>query len=453
MTTYTYQPLVGMTSASDIGSRITYYEYDGLQRLKRVRDQDYNIIKSVEYQYQGSSGCGANCYIITMHTLAGTNTLGYPVGVFNVNGKLLGNAMNSAQYATIWNTDTSDSHIGTLATGGDSLHFNMTLNSGQVLPSGVTGCRYYQADLAWNQYDGLRNDNAAYVDFGDTIGMRLPSDPTAVASLPARTTYGGSSYSDEENANAAYYIHNYPDTTLKTVTFYHNDDAINAHLDNYNAPATSLMKLKHYRGNLPANLSIFGGSCYQQASMTSIDSIKNWSALHNISYVHWLSGDATSPCKNMSYAQDFMQNSKGLQKIRTTLGYYRNGYRDTTFKISRLKSDWNTYFTGLQSIVINEDHWSHEDLSQLKQLNYFVLVATTQNHQDDRTSSLLAIATGVLDSVVIQIARGAGQTVINGTISLLAGGGTLSPNSHDAVVFLMSKGWSIYVNGVLITNS
>jgi YD repeat-containing protein len=54
MTTYTYSPLIGMASQCDAGNRITYYEYDGLGRLKRVRDQDYNILKSLEYQYQVS---------------------------------------------------------------------------------------------------------------------------------------------------------------------------------------------------------------------------------------------------------------------------------------------------------------------------------------------------------------------------------------------------------------
>lgn len=52
MTTYTYDPLVGMTSQTDAGNRVTYFEYDGLARLKLIRDQDYNILKTFSYQYQ-----------------------------------------------------------------------------------------------------------------------------------------------------------------------------------------------------------------------------------------------------------------------------------------------------------------------------------------------------------------------------------------------------------------
>ena len=53
MTTYTYQPLVGQTSKCDVDNRVTYYNYDGLGRLKFVKDQDGNMLKTIDYHYQG----------------------------------------------------------------------------------------------------------------------------------------------------------------------------------------------------------------------------------------------------------------------------------------------------------------------------------------------------------------------------------------------------------------
>lgn len=55
MTTYTYSPLTGMTTSCDPANRITYYFYDGLTRLKWVKDQDGNIIKSYQYHYIGGN--------------------------------------------------------------------------------------------------------------------------------------------------------------------------------------------------------------------------------------------------------------------------------------------------------------------------------------------------------------------------------------------------------------
>lgn len=53
MTTYTYDPLIGMTSKCEANSRITYYEYDKFNRLSIIRDQNSNVIKKICYNYHG----------------------------------------------------------------------------------------------------------------------------------------------------------------------------------------------------------------------------------------------------------------------------------------------------------------------------------------------------------------------------------------------------------------
>lgn len=52
MTTYTYEPLVGMKSATDAKGQTVYYKYDSYQRLKYVKDQHGNILKQTEYHFQ-----------------------------------------------------------------------------------------------------------------------------------------------------------------------------------------------------------------------------------------------------------------------------------------------------------------------------------------------------------------------------------------------------------------
>jgi YD repeat-containing protein len=58
VTTYTYKPLVGTTSATDPNNRTTYYHYDEYGRLILIRDNDYNVIKKHCYNYAGQQeGC------------------------------------------------------------------------------------------------------------------------------------------------------------------------------------------------------------------------------------------------------------------------------------------------------------------------------------------------------------------------------------------------------------
>jgi hypothetical protein len=59
MTTYTYSPLLGISSQCDVNNKVSYYDYDALGRLHDIRDFDRNIIKQYCYDYQGQPAkCG-----------------------------------------------------------------------------------------------------------------------------------------------------------------------------------------------------------------------------------------------------------------------------------------------------------------------------------------------------------------------------------------------------------
>ncbi len=51
VTSFTYLPLIGMTSQTDPNGQITYYEYDGFGRLQTIRDHEGNVLETYEYNY------------------------------------------------------------------------------------------------------------------------------------------------------------------------------------------------------------------------------------------------------------------------------------------------------------------------------------------------------------------------------------------------------------------
>jgi hypothetical protein len=52
MTTYTYEPLTGLSTQCDATNKINYYQYDDLKRLKLIKDQEGNTVKAFEYKYK-----------------------------------------------------------------------------------------------------------------------------------------------------------------------------------------------------------------------------------------------------------------------------------------------------------------------------------------------------------------------------------------------------------------
>ena len=52
ITTYTYQPLVGITSITDARGYVTYYEYDSQNRLRYVRDTNNHLLTEHQYNFK-----------------------------------------------------------------------------------------------------------------------------------------------------------------------------------------------------------------------------------------------------------------------------------------------------------------------------------------------------------------------------------------------------------------
>ncbi|MFN8250250.1 MAG: RHS repeat domain-containing protein [Ferruginibacter sp.] len=62
MTTYTHDPVKGITSEMDARGRVTTYEYDPLNRLILVRDNDGNVLKKICYNFSGQAeNCTTPC--------------------------------------------------------------------------------------------------------------------------------------------------------------------------------------------------------------------------------------------------------------------------------------------------------------------------------------------------------------------------------------------------------
>src|SRR5690606_17055118 len=62
MSSYTYKPLVGMTSFTDASGKQTWYNYDSFGRLSNIRENSSagNLIQSFTYKYAGGSVSGTN---------------------------------------------------------------------------------------------------------------------------------------------------------------------------------------------------------------------------------------------------------------------------------------------------------------------------------------------------------------------------------------------------------
>lgn len=426
MTTYSYLPQVGVTEMTDLNAKKTSYEYDGFQRLKNIKDYQGNIIKNYQYNYANS--CGTNCSVLPMQTFAGTNTLSYPVGVFNVNGKLLGNVTTQAQYITKWMADTADSHTGTIVSGVDSMHFKFTLNNGRTAPAFLTGCRYYQYDVSMTDLESIafiEAGNGCYVDFGDGYSSFMGNYflDTAHATNQGNfgIEYGLVRFSQNWMTNMISYVNLYQTPGTYPLTIYHNDDNRDPGLEL--SQTNSSVQVTNVRGNFPQNMEQYIPVWQYQPTSQIISNIANWNSITSIKKF--------TDGYHAVYSPDFMQYNVNLEKVDLT----------DTMSMKRLKSDWNTYFLNLDTLIFETGvAYGFENLTLLKNLRYF-------NYNNNRYN--VTVTTQEIDNIINQINAGAGQFLINGFIYINAHTASRSSASDASVNALKTRGWYINVNGTV----
>jgi YD repeat-containing protein len=131
MTTYTYKPLIGMTSETDPNGRTQFYEYDAFGRLSLVRDKDNNVLKKVCYNFSGQI---ENCNSTPVIAVNFTNSVSNPYIITLTNTNTL------AVYIYSLNTSTVTLQAGIVPTGNYNIQISPTNTSQnvQLIFNGVT---------------------------------------------------------------------------------------------------------------------------------------------------------------------------------------------------------------------------------------------------------------------------------------------------------------------------
>ena len=81
VTTYTYDPLIGVTSITDPSDYTSYYVYDDFNRLQYIKDKDSIVLKSYKYHYQGQADPDAIVEYTITSTTNGNGTVTVPATI------------------------------------------------------------------------------------------------------------------------------------------------------------------------------------------------------------------------------------------------------------------------------------------------------------------------------------------------------------------------------------
>jgi len=160
-----------------------------------------------------------------LKTFLGTETPGYPVGVFNVSGNYIGKANNQGDYVTLWNSDPANQAVCTIAAGSTSTSFTTSTNA----DPGLIGLRYWQVDAALgNTIIFGKHDKLLTKLSGGTIinGTDVPEVTSKIWTYSFSGISGSWTGFNRQQPRRWWRTNGTlsPNSGLETVTVFHNDD-------------------------------------------------------------------------------------------------------------------------------------------------------------------------------------------------------------------------------------
>ncbi len=109
ITTYTYDPLIGITSETDTKGYTMYYQYDEFNRLTHIRDSEQNIIEKMYYNYADINS--AVSYSPLSPKIVSFPQYANTTGSHNFAGRVEGGSGNNTYK---WELETGDGKIVTV---------------------------------------------------------------------------------------------------------------------------------------------------------------------------------------------------------------------------------------------------------------------------------------------------------------------------------------------------
>ena len=329
ISTYTYNPLIGVTSITDPKGFTTYYEYDADQRLRFVKDKDLNVLQKYCYNYKGQTiDCGDNSSGSVKIYKSAAQT-----GTFTKNNCTAGGTPSSVVYSQGAAVVTSNISQADADSKGLA-KFNA---DGQIYANANASCTYYSiaqsgsftknncspgaigSNVVYSQAAGVVTSNISQAD-ADALGLaKFNVDGQSYANSNGYCTY----YSVAQNGSFAKNSCA-AGGTGSSVVYSQNSGVLTSRISQADADALGLAKFNS-DGQSYANAN--GYCTYYSAAQSGSFTRNNCASGGSPSSVTYnqAAGASTS---NISQAD---ADALGLAKFNTDGQYYANTNAVCTF--------------------------------------------------------------------------------------------------------------------------